>query len=158
MPFPVLQPLLSFPNLLTYWEQHLNWVPVWIAISFSSKHSWLGDWTCASFILVGGFFMGSTLDICRYKIKVQIKCVVLFLVAQSCPTLCNSTDCSLPGSSVHRDSSGKDTSVGCHVLLQGIFPNKGSNSGLLYYRWILYHLSHLVKTENLKKTWHIFFL
>ena len=156
-PFPVLQPLLSFPNLLTYWEQHLNGVPVWIAISFSSKHSWPRDWTCASCILVGGFFMGSTLDICRYKIKVQIKCVELFLVSQLCPTLCNSTDCSLPGSSVHRDSPGKNTGVGSHVLLRGIFPNQGSNSGLLYCRWILYHLSHLVNTENLKKNWHTFF-
>ena len=29
---------------------------------------------------------------------------------------------SLPGSSVHGDSPGKNTGVGCHVLLQGIFP------------------------------------
>ena len=28
-------------------------------------------------------------------------CAMLCLVAQSCPTLCNPTDCSLPGSSVH---------------------------------------------------------
>ena len=31
-------------------------------------------------------------------------------------------DCSPPGFSVHRDSPGKNTGVGCHVLLQGIFP------------------------------------
>ena len=31
-------------------------------------------------------------------------------------------DCSSPGSSVHGDSPGKNTGVGCHVLLQGIFP------------------------------------
>ena len=30
-------------------------------------------------------------------------------------------DCSLPGSSVHGDSPGKITGVGCHALLQGIF-------------------------------------
>ena len=29
---------------------------------------------------------------------------------------------SLPGSSVHGDSSGKGTGVGCHALPQGIFP------------------------------------
>ena len=35
-------------------------------------------------------------------------------------------DCSLPGSSVHGDSPGKNTGVGCHVLLQGVFlPNPG---------------------------------
>ena len=47
------------------------------------------------------------------------------LVTQSCPTLCNPLDCSLPGSSVHRDSPGKNTGVGCHALLQGILPNPG---------------------------------
>ena len=51
-------------------------------------------------------------------------------------------DCSLPGSSVHGDSPGKNTVVGCHALLQGIFPTQGSNLGLLHCRRILYHLSH----------------
>ena len=37
------------------------------------------------------------------------------LVAQSCPTLCDPMDCSLPGSYVHGDSPGKNTGVGCHV-------------------------------------------
>ena len=41
------------------------------------------------------------------------------LVAQWCPTLCNPTDCSLPGSSVW-DSPGKKTGMGCHALLSGI--------------------------------------
>jgi len=36
-------------------------------------------------------------------------------------------DCSLPGSSVHGDSPGKNTGVGCHALFQGIFPTQGSN-------------------------------
>ena len=30
-------------------------------------------------------------------------------------------DCSPPGSSVHGDFPGKNTGVGCHTLLQGIF-------------------------------------
>ena len=46
------------------------------------------------------------------------------------------------GSAVHGDSPGKNTGVGCHALLQGIFPTQGSNPGLLHYRWILYCLSH----------------
>ena len=37
---------------------------------------------------------------------------------------------------------GKNTGVGSHSLLQGIFPNQGSNPGLLFCRHILYHLSH----------------
>ena len=41
--------------------------------------------------------------------------------AQSCLTLCDPRDCSLPGSSVHGDSPGKSTGVGYRGLLQGIF-------------------------------------
>ena len=37
---------------------------------------------------------------------------------QSCSTLCDPMDCSLTGSSVHADSSGKNAGVGCHALLQ----------------------------------------
>ena len=51
------------------------------------------------------------------------------LLAQSCPTLRDLMDCSLPGSSVYS-------------LLQGIFPTQESNPGLLHCRQILYHLSH----------------
>ena len=40
-------------------------------------------------------------------------------------------DCSPPGSSVHGDSPGKKTGVGCHALLQGIFPTQGLNLHLL---------------------------
>ena len=36
-------------------------------------------------------------------------------------------DCGLPGSSVHGDSPGKNTGMGCHALLQGIFPTQGLN-------------------------------
>ena len=46
------------------------------------------------------------------------------LVAQSCLTLCDLMDCSLPGSSVPGDSPGKNTGVGCHALLQDL-PNPG---------------------------------
>ena len=59
-----------------------------------------------------------------------------------CPTLCNPMGCSPPDSSVHGDSPGKSTGVGCHALLQEVFPTQGSNPGLLPCRWILYHLSH----------------
>ena len=89
-------------------------------------------------------------------------------VAQSCPTLSDPTDCSLPGSSVHGifqarvlewgaivasivsdsvtpwivalkpwNSLGKNTGVGCHYLLQGIFPTQGSNPDHLHCRQTL---------------------
>ena len=59
----------------------------------------------------------------------------------SCVWLCSPVDCSPPGSSVHGDSLGQNSGVGCHALLQGIFPTQGSNQGLPHCRRILYHLS-----------------
>ena len=47
-----------------------------------------------------------------------------------------------PAFSVHGDSPGRNTGVGCHALLQGIFPTQGSNPDLPHCRQILYHLSH----------------
>ena len=80
---------------------------------------------------------------------------VKVLVTQLCPTLCNPTDCSLPGSFVHGDSSGKNTGVGCQDLLQGIFLTKGSNPGLPHCRQILYLWATREATPN--KEHHIFF-
>ena len=45
------------------------------------------------------------------------------LVAQPSPTLHDPMDCSSPSSSVH----GKDTGMGSHFLLQGIFPTQRLN-------------------------------
>ena len=93
------------------------------------------------------------------KVKLKV------LVTQSCLTLCDPMNCSLPGSSVHGFPQEKmtlewvvipfsrgwerkwekmmkewnDTGVGCHSLLQGIFPTQGLNLGFLHCRQILYH-------------------
>ena len=64
------------------------------------------------------------------------------LVAPLCLTLCDTVDCCPPGSSVHGILQARILGVGCHSLLQGIFPTQGSNLGLLHCRQILYHLSH----------------
>ena len=63
------------------------------------------------------------------------------LVTKLCST-CDPMYCSLPGSSVHVDSLGKNTGVGWQLLLQGIFPTQESNPGLLRCRQILYQLSY----------------
>ena len=39
-------------------------------------------------------------------------------------------------------SPGKNTGVGCHFLLQGIYATQELNPALLHCRQILYHLSH----------------
>ena len=42
--------------------------------------------------------------------------------------------CSPSGSSVHGDSLGKNTGVGCQAFLQGVFPTQGSNPCLPHCR------------------------
>ena len=72
---------------------------------------------------------------------------------------CDPMDCSLqsplsmafPLSSVHGDCPGKKTEVGCHALLQGIFPIQGSNPGLPHCRQILSHRSHQESLRNVPK-------
>ena len=49
-------------------------------------------------------------------------------------TLCDPMDCSPPGFCPW-DCLGRSPAVGCHFLLQGVFPTQGSYVG----RWILYH-------------------
>ena len=89
-----------------------------------------------SFSSLVNLFLGNFLNFVLYLF------IILCLVAQSCPALCHPMDCRPPGSSVSGDSPGKNTGVGCHSLLQGIFPTQGSNPGLPHCRWILYRLSH----------------
>ena len=69
----------------------------------------------------------------REKVKAKV------LVALWCPTLCDPIDCNSPGSSV-RGILQTSTGVGGHSLSPGDLPNL--DSGLLYCRRILYHLSH----------------
>ena len=64
------------------------------------------------------------------------------LVTQLSPTLCDPTESSPSGSSVHGDSPGKNAEMGCHSLLQRIFPTQGSHPGQTHCRQILHHLGH----------------
>ena len=62
--------------------------------------------------------------------------------AQSCLTLCNPMDRSLPGPSFPWNFPDKNTAVGCHFLLQEIFQTQGLNPSLLRLlrcRQSLYH-------------------
>ena len=97
------------------------------------------------FLLVCHLLFHSVSSVCsslNFLKIVDLKSLsVLCLVAQSCLTLCGPMDSSPPGSSVHGDSPGKNPAVGCHALLQGIFPTQGQNPGLPHCRQILYHLN-----------------
>ena len=81
-------------------------------------------------VLVSLYEVGFQLQ-CPETVIIQYACVPVCEVAQSCLTLCNHMDCSLPGSSVHWDSPGKDTGVSSHFFFQYIFPTHESNPHLM---------------------------
>ena len=114
----------------------------WVAISFPRGSSQPRDQTWVSHIVGRRFTIWATREV-TLLLKYG-----LCLITQSCLTLCDPMDCSLPGSSVHGDSPGKNTGVSSHSFLQGIFPAQGSNPGLLHCRQILYHLSHWESPAN----------
>ena len=59
-------------------------------------------------------------------------------VTKLCLLLCDPPGLQ-PARSFAWNFTGKNTRVGCHFLLQGIFLTQGSNPCLLYCRWNLYH-------------------
>ena len=75
----------------------------------------------------------------------------------SCSVMSDSLDpmdCSLSGSSVHRDSPGRNTGVGCHSLLQGIFLTQGLK---VKHTWSLLHsncFSGHLSQRNKSLFWH----
>ena len=68
--------------------------------------------------------------------------VMKILVAQSCLTLCNTMDCSLPGSCVQGILQARILEWVVTPFSSGILLTQGLNPGLLHYRQILYCLSH----------------
>ena len=63
-------------------------------------------------------------------------------VSQLHPTLCDTMDCSLPGSSVHGIFLAIVLEWIAISFSRGIFPTQGSNPGLPHCRQTLYRLSH----------------
>ena len=116
----------------------LRKVCIYLATSGLRHSTGSSLWPLGSFIAAKGF---SLVAVCRLSCLAE--CAILVpqvkvevLVAQSCPTLCNPMDWSPPRSSVHRILQARilETEMGCHSLLQGIFPTQGLNPSLLYLR------------------------
>ena len=64
-------------------------------------------------------------------VKMDTRDFTIWSIAQLCATLWDPMDCSpRRGYSLH----GKNTGLGCHFLLQGIFPTQGSNPHLLHWQ------------------------
>ena len=68
--------------------------------------------------------------------------LIFVLIAQSCLILCDPTDDSPPGSSVHGILQARILEWVAIPFSRQIILTQGLNLGLLNYRWILYHLSH----------------
>ena len=152
-PFPrcVLQKVSAVPPVASLTVSLTDWLSVLICVEGKCPDLWW-SWSLSDSVqtvwgeggergvillfLTNSGLPGSQLSVFIPPIWMRAACAVLCLVAQSCLTLWDPMDCSLPGSSVHGDSPGKNIGVGCQALLQGIFPIQGSNS------LSLYHLSH----------------
>ena len=61
-----------------------------------------------------------------------MKVMFLFYLLHRVQLFCNSMDCSPPGFSMGFPK--QEYRVGCHFLLQGIFPTQGSNLHPLYWQ------------------------
>ena len=60
-----------------------------------------------------------------YKTSYCLDLYRIIVLSYSVMSDCYPMDCSLPGSSIHGDSLGKNTGVGCHALFQRNLPNPG---------------------------------
>ena len=123
-------PIFIITQIMYFTKNSMTQVLEWGAIAFSKKRKQKEAITIK-------------LHTAEKKVVLTLEFIaVLCLDAQSCPTLCDPTDCSPQGSSVHDDSPGQNTGVGNLSLLQGIFLTQELNPGLLHCRSIRYHLSY----------------
>ena len=93
---------------------------------FSHVQLFVTLWTVAQQAsLSTGILQARILRYCQLQVHSKYDTViymcVLCLVAQSCLTFCEPMDCSLPGSSLHGDSPGRNTGVGCHIFFFRFF-------------------------------------
>ena len=111
--------LSSFTVIKRLFSSHLH---IWGYWNFSQQ-SWF-----QLVIHPAGYFTWCTLH--RTPAELFLENGMKVLVAQSCPTLCNSMDCSLPGSSVHG-------------ILQARIPEWVAISFSNAWKWKVKSLSHV---------------
>ena len=127
----------------------------WCAVvhGVSRSWTWLGDWTTTKVPFITEINYMAFCPHSYHCLETNVPhniyspetmhhlCAVCW-ITQLCLTLCDPMDCSLPGSSVLKDSPGTKNWVGFHPLLQGIFPTQGLNPGLPHCRQMPHCLSH----------------
>ena len=98
-------PIFIITQIMYFTKNSMTQVLEWGAIAFSKKRKQKEAITIK-------------LHTAEKKVVLTLEFIaVLCLDAQSCPTLCDPTDCSQPGFSVHGECPGKNTELGCHALL-----------------------------------------
>ena len=148
------EPLLS---VRMHWASHLMSFPVVKYTSLGFRGEWMlsllsqcsEDLPASLIPQLGPHWRGLSLSpqnvsvwiphIHPHSLCEKKKKKVKMLVAQSYLTLFDPVDTKL---FCPWNSQGKNTGVGYHSLLHGIFPTQGSNQGLPQCRWILYDLSY----------------
>ena len=115
--------LVSLPHSLKHiWSSNGSGTMHRVRIFSSSVYLW--TLTSCNRWLSGLSRIGDEAPLPRAENQAAVKsflsraACVLGLVAQSCLTLCDPTDCSPPGSYICGDSPGKNAGVGCHVFYQ----------------------------------------
>ena len=97
------------------------------------------------------------------EIPVSVDCVVCTELLQSCPALCNRMDCSSLGSSVHRDSPGKNTGVDFVACSRAssqlgieptfpVIPSLQADSLPLSYRGSPCHYRYTVRSDQISRS------
>ena len=129
-----------------------NWVPLATAFTTDSPNS---EWTpCTRVHKVFHLLWKIRLSKSKLKKKKQPPTCVSVLLFSCCHVqlFCYPMDYSRPGSSVHRISQ-QEYGVGCHILLQGIFPTQELNP---YFLGLLHWQEDSLPLLNLESpTWYI---
>ena len=135
---------------------------------FESEISWEGAWPRVSGFLeprqfLKGLIAGAVIASLRgdwyspSQCVLHESCVTLFLILCCCLIAKSCLSLLQPHGLQHTrllcpwDFPGKNTGVGCHFLLQGIFLTQGSNLHILLDRQILYHWA--TREAQLSRGW-----
>ena len=145
-------PAFNFSSIRVFSNESvlpIRWLKYW-SFSFSISPSYgylfhLGwtEWISLQSKGLSRVFSNTTVQKHQFIAKPVMKYIILIdsdvcmhiSTVLSPVQLCNPMDCNPPGSYVHGDSLDKNIGVGCHALLQGIFPTQRSNMDLLHCRW-----------------------
>ena len=111
-----------------------GWITVWVSQGTSYSKTYVELTRCQTPFSV--IFVGYHTEVLQQP---MLCCSVL---SRLVPSNTLRPQGRLPGSSVHGGSLGKNIGMGCHTLIQGIFPTQRSDPGLPHCRQILYQLGH----------------